>query len=111
MLQQYVVEQDLVSSEQHVAALREVLALLPSTHYAVAREVFRILALVAEQEDKNRMSPSNIAIVFGPLLLRPRVESFASTLNIVGVSQVIKALIEHREEIFSQEQPIARNKQ
>lgn len=47
------------------------------------------------------MTPSNIAIVFGPTLMRPEVETMETTLNSPLVNHTVQRLIEVFIYIFS----------
>ena len=42
----------------------------------------------------NKMTPSNLAIVFGPTLMRPEVETMDTTLNSPLVNHGIERIIE-----------------
>ena len=42
---------------------------LPKTNFTNVRYLIKFLAKLAEKSDINKMTPSNIAIVFGPNLL------------------------------------------
>uniref|UniRef100_A0A3Q4I7H7 Rho-GAP domain-containing protein n=1 Tax=Neolamprologus brichardi TaxID=32507 RepID=A0A3Q4I7H7_NEOBR len=52
--------------------LRELLKELPKPNIATLRYIVRHLRRIAELEEDNKMSPSNLGIVFGPSLMRPR---------------------------------------
>ena len=52
------------------------------------------LALVCENSQVNKMTPSNLAIVFGPTLMRPKTETIESTLNSPLVNHVFQRFIE-----------------
>ena len=52
--------------------LREVVAQLPKANFVTAARLISHLKRVSEHEEDNAMSASNLGIVFGPTLLRPR---------------------------------------
>nr|XP_015215115.1 PREDICTED: SH3 domain-binding protein 1-like [Lepisosteus oculatus] len=54
--------------------LREVCGRLPPENYNNLRYLVKFLAKLAEHQEVNKMTPSNIAIVLGPNLLWPRSE-------------------------------------
>ncbi|MBN3308539.1 3BP1 protein, partial [Amia calva] len=85
--------------------LREVCGRLPPENYNNLRYVVKFLAKLAEQQELNKMSPSNIAIVLGPNLLWPHRESESSLLDMASASSVqvvtvIEPLIQHAHSLF-----------
>jgi len=46
------------------------------------------------------MTPSNLAIVFGPNLMRPKVETIESNLNIPKLNIIVGDMIGHVKEVF-----------
>ena len=61
----------------------------------------QFLATVAEQSDVNLMTTSNLSVVFGPNLLKPRVMTIERMLTDVGaVNCVVGYLITHASELF-----------
>ena len=46
------------------------------------------------------MTPANLAIVFGQLLLRPEVETVESMMNAAKVTGIMRFMIENFEKIF-----------
>jgi hypothetical protein len=120
-LQRYIVEKSLEGSSTHIKSLRELLTSIPKRNFAVAGALFRLLKIVADSVKQNRMSVSrtastniriliivvqvmNIAIVFAPLVLYPRQESFQTTLNIPGVTGVLAIMIDRCDDIFARPQ-------
>ena len=55
-----------------IGKLREVVMLLPTANRVTAARVIMHLRRVSEHDESNAMPGSNLAIVFGPTLLRPR---------------------------------------
>lgn len=55
-----------------IAKLREVVMQLPTANRVTAARVIMHLRRVSEHDEANAMPGSNLAIVFGPTLLRPR---------------------------------------
>lgn len=85
-----------LSQEQETSkkALRaqQILQRLPQDNLNVLLLVFNFLAKVVQQSDFNKMSPSNLAIVFGPSLLWS--ERSAATLNsIQRINHFVEFLI------------------
>lgn len=72
---------------------------LPPENLCVLRFVIRLLVDVSHHESSNKMSSTNLAIVFGPNL----IWSSAATATLASVGQASKLtaeLINHADEIF-----------
>lgn len=61
---------------------------------------FPFFSSVAAKSDKNLMPVSNLAVCFGPTLLRPEEETVASIMDIKFYNVVVEILIENYEKIF-----------
>lgn len=46
------------------------------------------------------MTTSNLAIVFGPSLIRPQVDTFETVLHTVNITALTTALIDHNISLF-----------
>jgi hypothetical protein len=68
---------------QGVAATEgvRIAAALPPAHAKLTAYLMRFLARIAVHEAINKMSPSNLGIVFAPNILKPRVETYAHMLS------------------------------
>lgn len=55
-----------------IGKLREVVMQLPTANRVTAARVIMHLRRVSQHDEANAMPGSNLAIVFGPTLLRPR---------------------------------------
>lgn len=66
-----------------------------------------VLCSVAARCDKNLMSTSNLAVCFGPTLLRPERETVASILELKFYNVLVETLLEHYAEIFEPPAPAA----
>lgn len=67
---------------------------------AVLNESFRFFR-VAKKCDKNLMTVGNLAVCFGPTLLRPEEETVASIMDIKFYNIVVEILIENCENIVA----------
>lgn len=56
---------------------------------------------VAKKSDKNLMTVGNLAVCFGPTLLRPEEETVASIMDIKFYNIVVEILIENCERIVA----------
>ena len=73
--------------------IKHTLQKLPIAHYATLHRLIQHLVKVASQSGENKMEPVNLAIVFGPTLMRPREESMDAVMNTGPQNSVIENLI------------------
>ncbi|XP_038572216.1 rho GTPase-activating protein 45 isoform X1 [Micropterus salmoides] len=87
-----------------VDKLKELLKDLPRANIATMRYIIRHLRRIAELEEDNKMSPSNLGIVFGPSLMRPRPTgatiSLSSLVDYPHQARIVEALIVFYSSIF-----------
>ncbi|XP_035279864.1 rho GTPase-activating protein 45, partial [Anguilla anguilla] len=87
-----------------VEKLRDLLKPLPPANVATLRYITRHLRKISELEQDNKMSPSNLGIVFGPTLMRPRptgaTVSLSSLVDYPHQARVVEALIVFHAAIF-----------
>uniref|UniRef100_A0A3B4AMD8 Uncharacterized protein n=1 Tax=Periophthalmus magnuspinnatus TaxID=409849 RepID=A0A3B4AMD8_9GOBI len=87
-----------------IEKLKELLKELPKANIATLRYIIRHLRRIAELEDDNKMSPSNLGIVFGPSLMRPRPTgatiSLSSLVDYPHQARIVEALIVFYSTIF-----------
>ncbi|GAA6097748.1 rho GTPase-activating protein 45 [Tachysurus ichikawai] len=88
-----------------VEKLRELLKDLQAGNIATLKYIVRHLHRVAELEDDNKMSFSNLGIVFGPTLMRPKptgaTVSLSSLVDYPHQARIVEALIVFQDHIFS----------
>ncbi|KAK7877332.1 hypothetical protein WMY93_031982 [Mugilogobius chulae] len=60
---------------QRVSYIKDLVQTLPLPNHSTMELLFRHLRRVVDHGEQNRMSTHSLAIVFGPTLLRPQVES------------------------------------
>ncbi|XP_056615752.1 rho GTPase-activating protein 45 isoform X2 [Triplophysa dalaica] len=87
-----------------VDRLKNLLQELPKANTATLRYIARHLRRIAELEDDNKMSPSNLGIVFGPSLMRPRPSgatvSLSSLVDYPYQARIVETLIVFYPSIF-----------
>ncbi|XP_028260621.1 rho GTPase-activating protein 45 isoform X2 [Parambassis ranga] len=87
-----------------VNSLKELLKELPKANMSTLRYIIRHLRKIAELEEDNKMSPSNLGIVFGPSLMRPRPTgatiSLSSLVDYPHQARIVEALIVFYSSIF-----------
>ena len=59
-----------------------------------------LLCRVIEHGERNRMSVQNVAIVFGPTLLRPETEEASMPMTMVFQNQVVELILQQCSDIF-----------
>eukprot|EP00063_Salmo_salar_P073328 XP_014048163.1 PREDICTED: GEM-interacting protein-like isoform X2 [Salmo salar] len=88
--------------------LRDLLERLPPYRYYTLQHMMRHLHRVSENYEENKMSPSNLGIVFGPTLLRPLVSvdvSMVALLETTYQALLVEFLITHHQHIFDAPPP------
>ena len=70
-------------------------------NYATIKYLVMFLAKVASREEQNKMTPQNLATVFGPNLIRHHGESSAHVQDFSIINKIIETLILKSDEIFS----------
>ncbi|XP_048211743.1 SH3 domain-binding protein 1 isoform X2 [Perognathus longimembris pacificus] len=87
-------------------ALRQVCGRLPPENLHNLRYLMKFLARLAEEQEVNKMTPSNIAIVLGPNLLWPpekegdQAQLDAASVSSIQVVGVVEALIQTADTLF-----------
>ncbi|XP_077549411.1 rho GTPase-activating protein 45-like [Haemaphysalis longicornis] len=89
-----------------VAALRSLVAQLPALHARTLAALLRHLAKVAAHSHLNQMPAGNLAIVFGPTLLRTSEgsASLSSLVDTVHQTRIVELLIAHVDSVFPPEE-------
>lgn len=91
---------DNTSLEERITALKPVIKKLPRPNYEVLAFVCEFLTCVAQHSEQNKMTVSNLAIVFGPNLIKPPVVSIESTLMIPKANSVFEDVLGHFEQVM-----------
>ncbi|XP_054907970.1 rho GTPase-activating protein 27 isoform X6 [Poeciliopsis prolifica] len=87
---------------QRVSYTKDLVRSLPLPNYDTMKLLFKHLRRVIEHKDSNRMSVQSVAIVFGPTLLRPQMESANMTVHLVFQSQIVELMLNQFNEIFAE---------
>ncbi|XP_029553612.1 rho GTPase-activating protein 27 isoform X1 [Salmo trutta] len=83
-----------------VSYMRELVESLPRPNHDTMELLFSHLRKVIEYGEENRMTVQNVAIVFGPTLLRPEMESANITMHMVFQNQIVELILKQYEYIF-----------
>lgn len=90
----------LLSSGDDTQRLAELLSALPGPNYECLRYLFNFMVMITRRSDKNKMIASNLAIVFGPNLLRSRNPSPSELAHTPHIIQLISVIINNCNSLF-----------
>jgi len=85
---------------QKIINLKNVVDRLPKTNYEILKLLIQHLNEVSSYKDENLMQASNLGVVFGPTLMRPKSETVASIFSIKHQNIIIETLISEFNAIF-----------
>lgn len=89
-----------VSSESQLTVMKTLVESLPEENYASLRYLITFLAQVSANSDVNKMTNSNLAVVFGPNLLWGR--DAAMSLSAIGpINNFTKILLDQQHLVFT----------
>ncbi|KFQ48850.1 SH3 domain-binding protein 1, partial [Pelecanus crispus] len=92
--------------DERIQSLQDTCSRLPQESYNNLRYLIKFLAKLAEHQDLNKMTPSNIAIVLGPNLLWTQqstadpVQLDLASVSSIQVVGVVEALIQNADTLF-----------
>jgi hypothetical protein len=88
----------LVNKEDQLEKLKEILHRLPKKNYNTLKFLIEHLDRIHQHAEHNKMTAHNLAVVFGPNLLRPLVESHL--MQSAESYAVIQLMIENCSALF-----------
>lgn len=92
---------DPISNYSYVEPVKELLNKLPHVNYVVTKELFSLLVQVNMNSEENKMTSNNLAIVFGPNILRSRNENAIAALqDNTHVTRVVDFMIKEFTNLF-----------
>ncbi|XP_045566869.1 rho GTPase-activating protein 29 [Salmo salar] len=84
--------------------IKDLLRQLPPAHYKTLHFLIQHLHRVTEQAEENKMTASNLGIIFGPTLIKPRQTdaevSLSSLVDYPYQALIVELLIRHYQMIF-----------
>nr|XP_046234277.1 rho GTPase-activating protein 27 [Scatophagus argus] len=83
-----------------LCSIYELVVSLPDPNRDTMKLLFGHLRRVIQYGEDNRMTVQNVAIVFGPTLLRPEMESSNITMHMVFQNQIVEFILNEYERIF-----------
>uniref|UniRef100_A0A4X2M1V9 Rho GTPase activating protein 9 n=1 Tax=Vombatus ursinus TaxID=29139 RepID=A0A4X2M1V9_VOMUR len=90
----------LPESEQRLSRVQELIGSMPKPNQDTLRCLLEHLCRVIAHADKNRMTPHNLGIVFGPTLLRPEQETSDPAAHVVYPGQLVQLLLNDFTNLF-----------
>lgn len=89
--------------EARMACIKKCIKFLPQRNQNIVFYLMTFLHTVAQKADENKMSHANLAIVFAPNLLRPKMKDFNAFAmgDTPAATKVIDAMIDHYSDIFN----------
>ncbi|XP_015277112.1 PREDICTED: oligophrenin-1 isoform X2 [Gekko japonicus] len=103
----YKLHKELVSAaksenlDYRLGAIHSLVYKLPDKNREMLELLIRHLVHVCAHSRENLMTPSNMAVVFGPTLMRAQEDTVAAMMNIKFQNIVVEILIEHFDKIYS----------
>ncbi|XP_043224068.1 rho GTPase-activating protein 26-like isoform X1 [Amphibalanus amphitrite] len=86
--------------EVRVAKVLSLVSKLPKLNYQLLKLLIHHLQKVSNKSERNLMSISNLAVCFGPTLLRPEEDTMAAIIDIKFCNTVVETLIRNYDAIF-----------
>ncbi|XP_040839121.1 rho GTPase-activating protein 9 isoform X2 [Ochotona curzoniae] len=90
----------LPEAEQRLSHLRELIGSMPKPNHDTLRYLLEHLCRVIAHSDKNRMTPHNLGIVFGPTLFRPEQETADPAAHALYPGQVVQLMLTDFASLF-----------
>uniref|UniRef100_A0A8C6FV84 Rho GTPase activating protein 27 n=1 Tax=Moschus moschiferus TaxID=68415 RepID=A0A8C6FV84_MOSMO len=97
---QFIAAIKLQDPAKRFRCVRDLVRSLPAPNHDTLRVLFQHLCRVIEHGERNRMSVQNVAIVFGPTLLRPETEEASMPMTMVFQNQVVELILQQCSDIF-----------
>ncbi|XP_049633700.1 rho GTPase-activating protein 21 isoform X3 [Suncus etruscus] len=89
---------------ERLRTLKRLIHDLPEHHYETLKFLSAHLKTVAENSEKNKMEPRNLAIVFGPTLVRTSEDNMTHMVtHMPDQYKIVETLIQHHDWFFTEE--------
>ncbi|XP_028825716.1 rho GTPase-activating protein 21a isoform X3 [Denticeps clupeoides] len=89
---------------ERLKVLKRLLHELPDHHYETLKFLSAHLKTVADNSEKNKMEPRNLAIVFGPTLVRTSEDNMTHMVtHMPDQYKIVETLIQHYDWVFTDE--------
>ncbi|XP_004379939.1 rho GTPase-activating protein 9 isoform X2 [Trichechus manatus latirostris] len=90
----------LAESEQRLSQIQELIGSMPKPNHDTLRYLLEHLCRVIAHSDKNRMTPHNLGIVFGPTLFRPEQETSDPAAHALYPGQLVQLMLTEFTSLF-----------
>ncbi|XP_031662533.1 rho GTPase-activating protein 29 isoform X2 [Oncorhynchus kisutch] len=104
-------DQPSIKLNRVIFKIRDLLRQLPPANYKTLRFLIAHLHRVTEQAEENKMTASNLGIIFGPTLVKPRQTdaevSLSSLVDYPYQSLMVELLVRHFQMIFDVASPVS----
>ncbi|XP_053569912.1 rho GTPase-activating protein 21 isoform X2 [Bombina bombina] len=89
---------------ERLKVLKNLIINLPGHHYETLKFLSAHLKTVADNSEKNKMEPRNLAIVFGPTLVRTSEDNMTHMVtHMPDQYKIVETLIQHHDWFFCEE--------
>uniref|UniRef100_S4R8R0 Rho GTPase activating protein 21b n=1 Tax=Petromyzon marinus TaxID=7757 RepID=S4R8R0_PETMA len=86
---------------ERLKALKKLIHELPEHHFHTLKFLSMHLKTIAENSPKNKMEPRNLAIVFGPTLVRTSEDNTDMVTHMPDQYKIVETLIQHYDWFFT----------
>ncbi|XP_016090219.1 rho GTPase-activating protein 12b isoform X4 [Sinocyclocheilus grahami] len=86
--------------KQRVQSIKDLVKQLPKPNQETMKVLFKHLKRVIDHGEVNRMTTQSVAIVFGPTLLRPEIETGNMAVHMVYQNQIVELILLEYDNIF-----------
>ncbi|XP_037370951.1 rho GTPase-activating protein 9 [Talpa occidentalis] len=90
----------LSEAEQRLSQMQKAISLMPKPNHDTLRSLLEHLCRVIAHADKNRMTPHNLGIVFGPTLFRPEQETSDPAAHALYPGQLVQIMLTDFPSLF-----------
>ncbi|KAN0011955.1 hypothetical protein ACTFIU_000174 [Dictyostelium citrinum] len=98
---------DIKDKNSKISFIKSLLSALPKENYDLLQILLKFLHTIQLHSSINKMTSSNLAIVFSPTLLRPKEESLESMMtDSNSISEVVRVLIEEFHVLYEIKQTL-----
>lgn len=92
--------------EERLSGLRRLIHMLPAPHYETLKYLINHLRKVSDNSEVNKMEIRNLAIVFGPTLVKNTATDNMATMvtDMSDQCRIVESVLKHSDEIFAGDQ-------
>ncbi|XP_053412214.1 rho GTPase-activating protein 9 isoform X10 [Nycticebus coucang] len=90
----------LSESEQRLSKIQQLIGSMPKPNHDTLRYLLAHLCRVIAHSDKNRMTPHNLGIVFGPTLFRPEQETSDPAAHALYPGELVQLMLTNFTSLF-----------